>query len=80
MYTVPYCEVKYLGGYAETKNFEVLHAFAESEYDRVEVKGFDTKSASGCASSLRNSIKRFNLPQKVSCKDGHVYLSKRILH
>lgn len=61
MKLVPYEVTKIPGRntYSITKNLAILDEFANGDFDCVEVKDFAQKTASGCANSLRASIKRF---------------------
>lgn len=81
MKLVPY-ERKQLGRcagyYAPTKNLEILEEFINSGLDCAEIKNFPHKTANGCSTSIKNSIKRFGMNSSVTTviRNGRVFLIK----
>ena len=65
-------------GYMETNNYELLNEFIRSGLDCAEIQDFPQSTASSCANSLNNSIKRFHISGvRVARKKGKVYLVKK---
>lgn len=64
--------------FSRTKNLEILEEFVESDMDCAEVKDFTQITAMSCATSLNNSIKRFNIGGiKAISREGKCYLIKK---
>lgn len=66
------------GYYGSTKNLEILEEFINSELDCAEVKNFPHKTCNSCQTSIKTSIKRFNMTSRVNVitREGKVFLIK----
>lgn len=72
------CDLKDVGYYKKTKNFELLTEFASSEYDCVMVKEYDHKNVDNCVNSLRGSIRKFKMDNIIVIqRNGCVFLAKK---
>lgn len=64
--------------FKKSDNLIALEEFIESGFDCVEVKKFTQKSAKSCASSLRNSIKRYGFSGIAAIsRKNHAYLIRK---
>jgi hypothetical protein len=68
-------DVKNLGFYKKSSNYELLKEFMDSGLKCAELEDFPHSSAAACMSSLRGSIKRYRLFNvRVLTRKGHVFL------
>lgn len=76
MKLVPY-NGKIGGYYKKTANYELLKEFAESGLKCAEVEDFTQQSATGCANSLRQTLKRYRMGTvQAVTRNGRVFLIK----
>lgn len=55
------CSINEIGSYKKTKNLEILEEFLNSGLACARVEEYTQVSANGCSTSLKTSIKRYNL-------------------
>lgn len=67
-------------GYRTTKVMHVLNEFSRSDSELVKViyQPWEYVSALSCATSMRQSIRRFGYNFKARLINGEVYLDKRV--
>ncbi len=69
--------IKNAVGLKETKNYDIIMEFMESDYDCVKVQGWTHTTPYSCAASLNRSIERFHKGGiKAVTVNGEVYLVK----
>lgn len=79
MKLVPYDikKVENVGGYAKTKNLDILEKFIASGLECAKVEGWTLKHSWQAAQSLNASIKRFKFANiSAISRKGNVYLIK----
>ena len=55
------CNINEIGTYKKTNNLKILEEFLDSGMVCARVDDYTQVSANGCATSLKTSIKRFNI-------------------
>lgn len=69
--------IKSAVGFKETKNYDIIMRFVESDHECVKVEGWTHVSACSCTASLNKSIQTFNKSGiKALTYKGEVYLVK----
>ena len=66
-------------GYAKTENLHLLDNFVKMNLDCAEVLGWNHVNSAACASSIRQSIKRYGKSATIKCvvNKGRVFLLKK---
>lgn len=63
----------------KTERLMILEEFVNSEMDCAKLEGWTNHSASACAASMNQSIKRYNMSSIRACSRGNnVYLVKNV--
>ena len=71
-------DLKDVGYYKKTRNFELLTDFANSELDCAMVIDYHCANASYCVKSLQQSVKKFKMDNIIVFeRRGKVFLAKK---